>query len=421
MKHIRCCFRFMHHPAHDLQPSQEPDLLFGFPVLFFGTLAIAGLVAYVLHRRWGGLPKVGQHRYDPIVLILGLWCLGGLLTDAFAHISGVVDDTFFTPWHAIWYSGATAYGLYITYAILPEGGVQELMRHPFKILGDVAPQHKPGVYGIIVFGVSGVGDMIWHETLGVESSTDILLSPTHIGLFVGLMMSVTAPMWSAWPDAKSGTSGWSSQLLLVFGAGAAWSVVQLLFRYTNLWFRDITEFCYSGGNSYYCNNSSYEGALEFGLQSFWLQTLLISGVLIVFLRRWKPARGSMLTMFSIQAVSMWVYAEFDQTVLMMSLILAFIAELSVPVFYRWGTQVYVPLVAAVQVLVFMLMWWFGAQSLSNVLYWTEGGNLHVLPFGWTIHATVGTVIVAASIAWFAVVVADGPTVPALVESPVDGS
>ena len=106
----------MHHAAHDIQPSQEPNLLFGFPVLFFGTLAIAGLVAYVLHRRWGELPKVGQHRYDPIVLILGLWCLGGLLTDAFAHISGVVDDTFFTPWHAIWYSGATAYGLYITYA-----------------------------------------------------------------------------------------------------------------------------------------------------------------------------------------------------------------------------------------------------------------------------------------------------------------
>lgn len=261
--------------------------------------------------------------------------------------------------------------------------------------------------------------MIWHETLGVESNTDILLSPTHIGLFVGLMMSVTAPMWSAWPDAKSGTSGWSSQLLLVFGAGAAWSVVQLLFRYTNLWFRDLPEFCYSGGRSYYCNSSSYGGALEFGLQSFWLQSLLLSGAMILFLRRWKPARGSMLTLFSIQAVSMWVYAEFDQNVLVMSLILAFIAELSLPLFNRWGMQVYVPLVAAAQVMVFMLKWWFEAQSLSNVLYWTEGDNLHVLPFGWTIHATLGTVVLAAFIAWFAVVVAEGPSAPPLEEPQVD--
>ena len=118
--------------------------------------------------------------------------------------------------------------------------------------------------------------MIWHETLGVESNTDILLSPTHIGLFIGLIMSVTAPLWSAWPDAKSGTSGWSSQLLLVFGAGAAWSVVQLIFRYTNLWFRGLADFCYSGSTDF-CHYESYTDALEFGLQGFWLQALLLSG------------------------------------------------------------------------------------------------------------------------------------------------
>ncbi len=400
----------MHHPAHDFPPPEDPNLLFGFPTLFFGTLALAGLVAYGLHRRWGGLPRVGAPRYDGVVLVLGLWCLGGLLTDAFAHISGVVDDSFFTPWHAIWYSGATAYGFYITYAILPEGGVQEMLRHPFKVLGGLAPQHKPGVYGIIVFGISGFGDMIWHETLGVESNTDILLSPTHIGLFIGLMMSVTAPVWSAWPDSKSGSAGLRSQLLLVFGIGAAWSVVQLIFRYTNLWFRDLSGFCYNGFTDF-CNNENYSGALEFGLQSFWLQALLLSGALIMFLKRWKPARGSMFVLFCIQAVSMWVYTEFSQTVFQMSLLLAVAAELFLPVFRRWGMKVYVPLMAATQVVIFMARWWIEAQSISNVLYWTEGLNLHVLPFGWSVHATFGTIVLAAAVAWFAVVVAEAPSMP----------
>ena len=68
----------LHHPAHDIQVTQEPNLLCEFPELFFGTLAVAGLVAYGLHRRWGGLPKVGQLRYATFVLLLGLWCLGGL-------------------------------------------------------------------------------------------------------------------------------------------------------------------------------------------------------------------------------------------------------------------------------------------------------------------------------------------------------
>lgn len=97
----------------------------------FGTLVIAGSVGFFLNRRWSGLPKIGEKYYDIIVLTLGLWCLGGLLIDSFAHISGTVDDTFFTPWHAVWYSGATAYGAYIFYALLPEEGMSHLVRHPF--------------------------------------------------------------------------------------------------------------------------------------------------------------------------------------------------------------------------------------------------------------------------------------------------
>ena len=114
---------------------------------------------------------------------------------------------------------------------LPEGGIQQLIQEPFRTLKNVEPQHKAGVYGIIIFAVSGFGDLIWHETLGVEENTDILLSPTHIGLFIGLMMSVTAPLWSAWANPKSGKNGLPSQLLIVFGAGAVWCVALLMVRY----------------------------------------------------------------------------------------------------------------------------------------------------------------------------------------------
>ena len=179
-------------------------LITSFPAVFFGSLILAAAIGYFLHRKLNGLPKIGEKFYDPIILILGMWCLIGLLIDAFAHIAGSVDDTFFTPWHAVWYSGSAAYGTYMIYAIMPEGGMRQLVSEPFKTLREIENQHKPGVYGIIIFAVSGFGDLIWHETLGVEENTDILLSPTHIGLFIGLMMSVSAPVWSAWANAKSG-------------------------------------------------------------------------------------------------------------------------------------------------------------------------------------------------------------------------
>ena len=63
----------------------DTGLLGSFPVIFFGSLIIAGIIALYFHRRLDGLPKIGERFYDPIVLILGLWCLGGLLIDACPH------------------------------------------------------------------------------------------------------------------------------------------------------------------------------------------------------------------------------------------------------------------------------------------------------------------------------------------------
>ncbi|MGB1589699.1 MAG: hypothetical protein ACPHDO_05115 [Candidatus Poseidoniaceae archaeon] len=389
-----------------------PDLLFGFPTIFFGTLAIAGGLGYFLNKRWGKLPSIGEKYYDIMVLALGLWCLGGLLIDSFAHISGTVDDTFFTPWHAVWYSGATAYGAYIFYALLPEEGMSHLIRHPFEALKGLEPQHKPGVYGIIIFGISGFGDMIWHETLGVESSLDILLSPTHIGLFIGLCMSVSAPVWSAWANPQSGTSGLKSQILLIFGVGAMWSVILLMFRFANLWISPIESFCYSSSLDF-CNNESYEDSLSFGLQSLYIQAAITCGMVLIFLQRWNPARGTMFLILTFHTIGVYVYTTFDNDILYMGLAWALIVELALPLYQKWGPKFYVPFIVATQVIVVMVSWYLKASDISNVSYWIEDGDLHVLPFGWTIHSTIGAVVVCATIGWLASVIGFPPEKPDL--------
>ena len=386
----------------------------GFPFIFFGLLILAGILAFVLHKRWKGLPKIGEKFYNPIVLFLGLWCLAGLLIDAFAHIAGNVDDTFFTPWHAVWYSGAAAYGAYIFYAILPVGGIQQLIREPFSTLKGVEIQHRAGVYGIIIFAVSGFGDLIWHETLGVEENTDILLSPTHIGLFIGLIMSVTAPLWSAWADATSGKNGLSSQLLIVFGAGAAWCVALLMIRYANLWFAPLQSYCYSGSLDF-CDNQDYNFALEQGLKSLFIQAALTSAVLAIFLQRWRPARGAMFTLFMFHAVGVWVYSEFDSSNFTMGLTLAIVAEIVAFSYDRIGPKVYIPLMAASQVIVFMIYGVMSVGDIADASYWIEGVNIHVIPFGWSIHSTIGSIVVCASIGWFASLIAFPPQHPKEIE------
>ena len=388
----------------------DAHLLTSFPVIFFGSLVVAAVVGAMLHKKLNGLPKIGEKFYDPIVLLLGLWCLAGLLIDAFAHIAGSVDDTFFTPWHAVWYSGSAAYGAYIVYAIVPEGGMRQLVSEPFKTVNGIESHHKPGVYGIVVFAVSGFGDLIWHETLGVEENTDILLSPTHIGLFVGLIMSVTAPVWSAWAKASSGRNGLRSQALIVFGLGAAWTVLLLMIRYANLWIAPLQNYCYSPVNSF-CGNPSYNTALEIGLQSLFLQAALTSVVVALFLKRWRPERGAMFLLFMFHAVGVWVYSEFDAQLLWMGVTLALLAEIGMLAYKKIGAHVYISLVAASQVVVLLVFSLADAARLTNTRYWIEGVNLHVVPFGWSVHSTFGAIVVCALIGWITSVVAMSPAVP----------
>src|SRR5262245_38823285 len=51
---------------------------------------------------------VGGPRFDWLMTILGAWLLGGLYLDGWAHIHVPGLETFFTPWHAVLYSGYLA-------------------------------------------------------------------------------------------------------------------------------------------------------------------------------------------------------------------------------------------------------------------------------------------------------------------------
>src|SRR5205085_6001355 len=48
---------------------------------------------------------VSSLRFDLVMGLLSMVFVGGLYLDGWAHAHGLVDTTFFTPWHAVLYSG----------------------------------------------------------------------------------------------------------------------------------------------------------------------------------------------------------------------------------------------------------------------------------------------------------------------------
>jgi hypothetical protein len=287
-----------------------------------------------------------------------------------------------------------------------------MFRRPFGVLSDVAPEHRPGVWGIIVFFVSGFGDMIWHETLGVENNLDILLSPTHIGLFAGLILSVTGPFWSAWADPKSGQNGLRSQALPIFGLGAAWCVVLLMVRYSHPWINGIGEFCYTPDYDYICWNSDYNEGLGIGMRSFLLQAALTAGILLLFLRRWTPAPGTLAVLVGFHALGAWVYSEFDRDVALMGIVWALLVEAIRFMWTKGWRAAFVATAVSLQVIVMQVALLIGGRRGT----WWEGTDLHMAPFGWTVHATFGAVVLCAFVGVMATTLAFPPNLPDMSES-----
>lgn len=137
-------------------------------------------------------------------VLLGLWMTAGLFLDGFFHQNLASDDeSFLTPWHAVFYAGFTASALWLA-------GMSR-RRAPKVVdwrLSSLPPGYEGARLGLVLFALGGVGDAVWHTAFGVERGIDALLSPTHLLLFAGLVLILTAPLRAARTAPEDAPGGW---------------------------------------------------------------------------------------------------------------------------------------------------------------------------------------------------------------------
>src|ERR1041385_5957069 len=94
--------------------------------------------------------------FDLRMTLLAAWLLGGIYTDGWAH-NHIHVETFFTPWHAILYSGFLANLIF--YAVTA-------VRNRRAGKPWIPEGYRLAAIGVGIFAVSGVGDLIWHTIFG---------------------------------------------------------------------------------------------------------------------------------------------------------------------------------------------------------------------------------------------------------------
>ncbi|MHA6796490.1 hypothetical protein ACVGVM_23710 [Pseudonocardia bannensis] len=146
-----------------------------------------------------GAPRPhASRRTDVVTTVLSVWFVLGLFLDAYAHANVPQLESFFTPWHAVFYSGFAATGGWVLWTVYrnSEQGRRGISAVP---LG-----YGMTMVALPVFAVSGAADMAWHTIFGVETTTDIFFSPSHLGLIASMIVILTSPFRSAWSNPALG-------------------------------------------------------------------------------------------------------------------------------------------------------------------------------------------------------------------------
>lgn len=166
-------------------------------------------------------------RFDVLVLMVSAWLVGGLILDGWAHNNvHPLFDTFFTPWHAVLYSGYLA-------ALTVLGGRMLRNRTAGHAWSESLPEsYMLSLVGVAIFGVAGLADLIWHTLFGIEVELGTLLSPTHLLLAIGGALIVTGPL-RAVTHLESGVTKWADRATALVSLTGLLTILTFMTQYAS--------------------------------------------------------------------------------------------------------------------------------------------------------------------------------------------
>lgn len=242
-------------------------------------------------------------RGDMLTMLLCTWVLAGIAVDGWAHTNLGGLETFFTPWHALFYSGFAATATWIAWSSVRR-------RAPGRTLVQAIPiGYELGVAGLVLFGIGGVGDMLWHEVFGIEVDIDALLSPTHLLLYAGLFLIVTSPFRAAWRRNDAAThSGIKAFSPVLLSASLAAGFTAFMLLYLSPVFQTDIAAGNVGPGAGYMSFLSQRG----GVAAFLVSSVIVVTPLLLILRRWRLPFGSCAFLFGLVAAVIQGIDAFDR-------------------------------------------------------------------------------------------------------------
>jgi hypothetical protein len=258
-----------------------------------------------IDARAGALDRPrSTQREDLVTVLLATWLIGGIGLDGWAHSNLERQlESFFTPWHAVLYSGFVATALWVLWLV-------QTRRAEHRTWTQAVPRgYGLGLVGVAVFAVGGVGDLLWHQVFGIETGIAALLSPTHLLLFTGVALLLLAPFRAAWSSPEPPSAALLGVVPAFLSITLLTALVAFFFQYSSLF---AIELAFS--SSAPVRFSQGQPPQLVGVLDAWandiqikqimaalVTSLILVAPVLLMLRRWRLPLGAATILFLVVA------------------------------------------------------------------------------------------------------------------------
>jgi hypothetical protein len=235
--------------------------------------------------------------------LCGAWMVAGLFLDGWAH-RNEKPETFFSPWHAVLYSGFTASAVWLLRVVRSHQGPSTSFRQAIPV------GYGLRIIGVAIFGAGAVGDLIWHEIFGIEADIEALLSPTHLVLLTGGLLMATGPIASTFRrEGNNQRATWSSTGAIIASVAFMLSVLQFFLMYVSPYDYGKYDYDYETAR----NQSGWLGyqILVDGIASALLFSILVAVAMNFLVRQVRMPRGAFAVIILVPALLQTILTSFE--------------------------------------------------------------------------------------------------------------
>lgn len=289
-----------------------------------------------------GARPVATWSDDLITMVLAFWPITALYFDARGHNNWTGQESFWSTAHLFLYSGATVLAGWLIWLVTREqlaagvGPRKRLLPDPAAI----PVGYGVAILGLVVLGLAGPWDLLWHEMYGFEVGVDAVYSPPHLTLFFGGLLIATTGIRSMWAKQDL-VLDFKTSLPVLLSAVLFLGMASIITMYLSAFMTNVTltsDFV-ADLERFNDNHSDQTVSLNAGLTGYgddvWpyyyysaghgiaalvVTTLVLIGPVLQLLRRWRLPFGAFTLVFGVFGLLVNIMTEYRDIVLIIPLL-----------------------------------------------------------------------------------------------------